>query len=93
MCGTTMKWLPAPASRSISRQTSKLQRMCAKGSSRIETALEIRGRHTRVMFGLGASRRGIRHTEVNAYAVPTKIFRIWIGPREKGGPPRWGTRP
>ena len=33
---------------------------------------------------------GIRHTEANAHAVPTKIFQIWIGPREKGGTPIWG---
>lgn len=36
---------------------------------------------------------GIRHTEVNVHAVPTRIFQIWLNPREKNGPPRWGSRP
>jgi quercetin 2,3-dioxygenase len=36
---------------------------------------------------------GIRHSETNAHAVPAKLFQIWIDPRERGGPPTWGTRP
>ncbi len=36
---------------------------------------------------------GIRHEEYNAGSVPLKLFQIWIRPRERGGPPRWDTRP
>jgi quercetin 2,3-dioxygenase len=36
---------------------------------------------------------GVRHQELNAHAVPTKIFQIWIEPRQSGGTPAWGTRP
>ncbi len=33
---------------------------------------------------------GLRHGEMSN--SPTKIFQIWIRPREPGGEPRWGTR-
>lgn len=33
---------------------------------------------------------GIRHAEMSE--SPTKIFQIWISPRERGGEPRWGTK-
>lgn len=36
---------------------------------------------------------GVRHEETNAHSVSTKIFQIWIEPREIGGAPAWGTRP
>ena len=36
---------------------------------------------------------GIRHAEYNLEAGPTKIFQIWIFPREKGGQPYWDQRP
>jgi redox-sensitive bicupin YhaK (pirin superfamily) len=36
---------------------------------------------------------GIRHSESNEEASPTKIFQIWLKPRETGGEPRWGNRP
>jgi redox-sensitive bicupin YhaK (pirin superfamily) len=36
---------------------------------------------------------GISHAEVNSHHAPTKVFQIWIRPREKGGAPRWGTKP
>lgn len=35
---------------------------------------------------------GIRYEEGNAHQVPTKLFQIWIKPRETGGTPTWGTR-
>jgi quercetin 2,3-dioxygenase len=36
---------------------------------------------------------GIRHAEYNLEAGPTKIFQIWIFPRERGGEPFWDQRP
>jgi len=36
---------------------------------------------------------GIRHAEYNLEAGPTKIFQIWIHPREQGGAPFWDQRP
>ncbi|HEX5322067.1 MAG TPA: pirin family protein [Stellaceae bacterium] len=36
---------------------------------------------------------GIRHAEYNLDAEPTRLFQIWILPRERGGEPGWGTRP
>jgi quercetin 2,3-dioxygenase len=36
---------------------------------------------------------GIRHSEENAEEIPTKVFQLWLHPREVGGAPRWGNRP
>jgi redox-sensitive bicupin YhaK (pirin superfamily) len=36
---------------------------------------------------------GIRHSEENAEASPTKVFQIWLHPHSAGGVPRWGNRP
>ena len=36
---------------------------------------------------------GIRHAEYNLEAGPTRIFQIWIHPRERGGAPFWDQRP
>ncbi len=36
---------------------------------------------------------GIEHAEVGAPDQQTKIFQIWLHPRERGGEPRWGTKP
>ena len=36
---------------------------------------------------------GIRHSEYNLEAAPTKIFQIWIEPRGRGGAPTWGAKP
>jgi redox-sensitive bicupin YhaK (pirin superfamily) len=36
---------------------------------------------------------GIRHAEYNLEPGVTKIFQIWIIPREQGGAPSWGTQP
>ena len=36
---------------------------------------------------------GIRHAEYNLEPGPTKIFQIWIQPRESGGEPFWNQRP
>jgi redox-sensitive bicupin YhaK (pirin superfamily) len=36
---------------------------------------------------------GIRHAEYNLETGPTKIFQIWILPRERGGEPFWNQKP
>ncbi len=36
---------------------------------------------------------GIRHSEYNREAVPTRIFQIWIIPDQDGGTPTWGAKP
>ena len=36
---------------------------------------------------------GIRHAEYNREDVPTKIFQIWIEPKQSGGEPSWGAKP
>jgi redox-sensitive bicupin YhaK (pirin superfamily) len=36
---------------------------------------------------------GIRHAEYNLETVPTRLFQIWIEPRQSGGPPAWGAKP
>jgi redox-sensitive bicupin YhaK (pirin superfamily) len=36
---------------------------------------------------------GIRHAEYNLEPEVTKIFQIWILPRERGGSPAWGAKP
>ena len=36
---------------------------------------------------------GIRHSEYNLEARPTRIFQIWIEPKTEGGAPTWGAKP
>jgi redox-sensitive bicupin YhaK (pirin superfamily) len=36
---------------------------------------------------------GIKHAEYNLEPGVTKIFQIWIMPRERGGEPAWGAKP
>jgi quercetin 2,3-dioxygenase len=36
---------------------------------------------------------GIRHAEFNKGDVPLRIYQIWLMPRERGGKPRWDTKP
>jgi redox-sensitive bicupin YhaK (pirin superfamily) len=36
---------------------------------------------------------GIRHSEYNLEAEPTRIFQIWIEPTTEGGAPTWGSKP
>jgi redox-sensitive bicupin YhaK (pirin superfamily) len=36
---------------------------------------------------------GIQHAEYNLEPDITRIFQIWIMPRERGGTPSWGTKP
>jgi redox-sensitive bicupin YhaK (pirin superfamily) len=36
---------------------------------------------------------GVRHSEYNLEDDTTRIFQIWIEPRETGGKPSWGAKP
>lgn len=36
---------------------------------------------------------GVQHSEYNMEDEETRIFQIWIMPRERGGAPSWGARP
>ncbi|MFV0625277.1 pirin family protein [Sphingomonas sp. ac-8] len=36
---------------------------------------------------------GVRHAEYNLEPETTRIFQIWIEPREQGGAPAWGAKP
>jgi redox-sensitive bicupin YhaK (pirin superfamily) len=36
---------------------------------------------------------GIRHAEHNDEDVTTRIFQIWLHPRQRGGAPQWGAKP
>jgi hypothetical protein len=36
---------------------------------------------------------GVRHSEYNLESELTRIFQIWILPRERGGAPGWGAKP
>ncbi|WP_448658223.1 pirin family protein [Sphingomonas sp. CJ99] len=36
---------------------------------------------------------GVRHAEYNLEGETTRIFQIWILPRERGGSPSWGAKP
>jgi redox-sensitive bicupin YhaK (pirin superfamily) len=36
---------------------------------------------------------GVRHSEYNLESETTRIFQIWIEPRESGGAPAWGAKP
>jgi redox-sensitive bicupin YhaK (pirin superfamily) len=36
---------------------------------------------------------GIRHAEYNLEPATTRIFQIWIMPRQRGGSPVWGSQP
>jgi quercetin 2,3-dioxygenase len=36
---------------------------------------------------------GVRHSEYNLEPTNTRIFQIWIIPREEGGAPSWGAKP
>ncbi|HLY04795.1 MAG TPA: pirin family protein [Rhizomicrobium sp.] len=36
---------------------------------------------------------GVRHAEYNLEPDTTKLFQIWILPRENGGQPSWGAKP
>ena len=54
------------------------------------------GNHGRTVAGdvqVISAGTGIRHSERNEELVPTRIFQIWIQPRERNGPPRWGSKP
>jgi hypothetical protein len=54
------------------------------------------GNHGRTAAGdvqVMSAGSGIRHSEYNLEAGPTRLFQIWILPAARGGKPSWGARP
>jgi hypothetical protein len=54
------------------------------------------GNHGRTAAGdvqVMSAGSGIRHSEYNLEARPTRLFQIWILPVARGGKPSWGARP
>jgi quercetin 2,3-dioxygenase len=58
-----------------------------------EDSLGNRGRTVAGDVQVMSAGTGIRHSERNEELVPTRIFQIWIHPRERDGAPRWGSKP
>ncbi|MCS6987355.1 MAG: pirin family protein [Sphingomonadaceae bacterium] len=64
-----------------------------EGAITHEDSLGNRGRTSAGDVQVMSAGAGVRHAEWNLENVPTRIFQIWIEPREAGAAPRWGTRP
>lgn len=64
-----------------------------EGAITHQDSLGNKGRTTAGDVQVMSAGTGIRHAEYNLEDTTTKIFQIWIQPRERGGPPQWGTRP
>ncbi|MDI4663592.1 pirin family protein [Xanthobacter autotrophicus] len=64
-----------------------------EGAITHEDSLGNRGRTVAGDVQVMSAGRGIRHSEYNLEAGPTRIFQIWIEPDQAGGAPAWGTHP
>jgi redox-sensitive bicupin YhaK (pirin superfamily) len=64
-----------------------------QGAITHEDSLGNRGRTEAGDVQVMSAGSGIRHAEYNLEPETTKIFQIWIMPREKGGEPSWGAKP
>ena len=58
-----------------------------------EDSLGNRGRTEAGDVQVMSAGTGIRHSEYNLEGEPTRLYQIWIAPDQRGGPPKWGTRP
>jgi len=58
-----------------------------------EDSLGNRGRTLAGDVQVMSAGTGIEHAERNDEDALTRIFQLWIKPREVGGMPRWGTKP
>ena len=63
-----------------------------EGAISHEDHLGNRGRTEAGDVQVMSAGRGIRHSEYNMEAGPTRIFQIWIEPSETGLEPRWAQR-
>ena len=64
-----------------------------EGAITHEDSLGNKGRTEAGDVQVMSAGEGVRHAEYNREDVPTKIFQIWIEPREHGGAPSWGAKP
>jgi redox-sensitive bicupin YhaK (pirin superfamily) len=64
-----------------------------KGAITHEDSLGNQGRTEAGDVQAMSAGSGIRHSEYNLEPGLTQIFQIWIEPAERGGEPRWDTRP
>lgn len=64
-----------------------------EGAITHEDDLGNRGRTAAGDVQVMSAGTGIRHAEYNRERETTRLFQIWIEPRERGGRPSWGTRP
>lgn len=63
-----------------------------QGAITHEDSLGNRGRTEAGDVQVMSAGNGIRHSEYNLEPESTKIFQIWILPREQGGKPFWGAQ-
>ncbi len=64
-----------------------------QGAITHQDSLGNRGRTAAGDVQVMSAGSGIQHAEYNLEPETTKIFQIWIMPREKGGKPSWGAKP
>jgi redox-sensitive bicupin YhaK (pirin superfamily) len=63
-----------------------------EGAITHEDSLGNKGRTVAGDVQVMSAGTGIRHSEINAEDVPTKLFQIWLDTRAKGATPRWANR-
>ncbi|HEX4742759.1 MAG TPA: pirin family protein [Caulobacteraceae bacterium] len=64
-----------------------------EGAITHEDSMGNRGRTDAGDVQVMSAGAGVRHSEYNLEPTSTRIFQIWIMPREEGGAPSWGARP
>lgn len=64
-----------------------------EGAITHEDSLGNRGRTEAGDVQVMSAGAGLRHAEMNGEDVATKLFQIWILPRQRGGAPMWGAKP
>jgi redox-sensitive bicupin YhaK (pirin superfamily) len=64
-----------------------------EGAITHEDSMGNRGRTDAGDVQVMSAGAGVRHSEYNLEPASTRIFQIWIMPREEGGVPSWGARP
>ena len=64
-----------------------------EGAITHQDSLGNRGRTPAADVQVMSAGTGVRHAEYNLEPGATRLFQIWIAPRERGGPPSWGSKP
>lgn len=63
-----------------------------EGAITHEDSLGNKGRTAAGDVQVMSAGSGIRHSEFNAELTTTRLFQIWLEPRNQGGEPRWNSR-